>query len=80
MPESCLGAAVRSKRPVAVCLNPLLPANMDVYVLIDDNPALLGEFGFTIGYKEHFTPTTIQTSQGRMELGDFVRKYLGARA
>ena len=80
-PEGALGKAVASARPVAVCLNPLLPANLDVYVLIDDNHALLGEFGYTREFTdEAFTPMYIQTSQGRMELGNFVRKYLGARA
>lgn len=81
-PEECLGEAVRSRGPVAVCLNPLQECNKEVYSFIDDNHALLGEFGYTREFVDNglsFTPTYIQTSQGRMELGDFVRKYLSQR-
>ncbi len=81
-PEECLGKAIKSRGPVAVCLNPLQKRNEDVYTFINDNHTLLGEFGCTrefSGYEERFIPTYIQTSQGRMELGDYIRRYLGER-
>ena len=81
-PAAVLLGACQSERPVAICLNVLDDDTSDLYSFIDNDPALLGEFGYRMG-KDHdgrkFRPTKVKTTLGRMELGDFVRKYLGQR-
>lgn len=82
-PGACLKRAARTEGPVALCLNALPKGHTDASFFTDDRPELLGKFGYEMGRDgycvEGYRPEYIETTDGRMELSKFVRKYLSAR-
>lgn len=84
-PEYAIEKASKTPGPVAICLNVLRPTidGTDLYSFLNNKASLLGEFGYVLGENHAdrlkiFKPAIVETTEGSMELGDFVRYRLEA--
>lgn len=82
-PGACLKRAIRTRGPVALCLNALPKEHTEASNFLDDRPELLGEFGYEMGKDgygvEEYRPVYIESTEGKMELSEFVERYLRSK-